>query len=235
MTTWASGFSDPIEMVFEDNGYAYVVDYGTGHVIKVSPDGLTKTTFATTPGAASITRDVAGNLYVAEYFNQKIDKITPAGVMTTYVALVGGSGDRLTMLSMDGDGTLYAGLLNPGLVYKIAPGGSPVTLFNNSMPSCLGFEKDAYGYWYSASYDGDQIFRISPGGAGAVFTGANATTGHVDGTLAAARFNWPCRPVLRGHDLYIPEWNGDDVRLIHLDQTSSVRNTSWGRMKELYR
>jgi hypothetical protein len=235
MTTWATGFSDAIEMVFDDAGYAYVADYGASKVWKVSPDGSTKTAFATVPAASSITRDIAGNLYVSEYNNQAIDKITLAGVKSTYVAAVGGSGDRLTMVSMDGDGTLYAGLLNPGTVYKIGPGGAPVSVFNTSMISCLGFEKDGNGFWYSSSYDGNQIFRISPTGAGAAFAGAYAVGAHLDGTLMASRFNYIGRPAIRGNLMYVPEYGNNDVRLIDLDLASPVAGSTWGRIKALYR
>ena len=235
MTTWATGFTDAVEMVFDDAGFAYVADYGAGHVVKVSPDGATKTTFASIPAVGSITRDAAGNLYAAEYVNQKIDKITLAGVVSTYVASIGGSGNRLTMVSMDTDGTLYAGLLNPGTVYKVGPGGSPVTVFNSSMPSCVGFEKDAYGSWYSSSYDGDQIFRINSSGVGTAIAGANAAAGHVDGTLAASRFNYPCRPAIRANILYVPEYNNDDIRVIYLDEASPVLGRSWGAIQALYR
>jgi hypothetical protein len=236
MTQWASGFTDPVEMVFDDAGYAYVVDYTASHIVKVTPNGLTKTTFATIANASSITRDAAGNFYVGEYFNQKIDKITPGGVVSTYVPSIGPSGARLTMVSMDTDGTLYAGLLSPGTIYKIGPGGSPVTVFNNSMPSCLGFEKDKYGYWYSASYDGCQIFRIrGSDGVGGAIAGASGVPGHVDGTLAASRFNYPCRPTIHDNVLYIPEYNPDDVRVIYLEPASPTVSRTWGAVQALYR
>ena len=235
MTTFASGIVDPIEMVFDDSGNLFVTDYdnaGTaGRIIKVTPGGV-KSVFATIPNPGALTRDAAGNLYVGEYFNQKIDKITPAGVVSAYVPSIGAAGARLTMLYMDTDGTLYAGLLN-GVIYKVGPGGSPVTVFNTSMASVLGFVRGLDGNWYASSYDNEEIFRITPAGVGTLYAGAHASSGHIDGALLTSRFYYPSGMLSYGGILYITEYFNNDIRAI--DYAIPTRTSSWGRLKTRYR
>jgi sugar lactone lactonase YvrE len=102
----AASFYDVIGVAVDASGNVYVSDQGNDLIRKITPDG-TVTTFAGsgTSGSADgtgtaasfntpagITIDASGNLYVADEFNQKIRKITPAGVVTT-VAGTGATGD----------------------------------------------------------------------------------------------------------------------------------------------
>jgi streptogramin lyase len=242
MSLWSLGYLDPIEMVFDDAGFMYVVDFGSavgnGFIWKVTSAGV-RSSFAVIPNPSAIVRDADGNFYVGEYYNQKIDKITPAGVVSTYVPVIGAAGARLSMLNLDTDGTLYAGMLNPGVIYKIGPGGSPVTVFNSSMASCVGFVRGADGNWYASSYDNQEIWQISPAGVAQLVAGVHGVTGRTDessppcdGTLA--RFNWPAGMTTHDGAIYIAEWANADVRMFMVGCDDPTLHSTWGRLKAIY-
>jgi hypothetical protein len=44
--TFASGFNQPSGLAFDNNGYLYEVDYGSGRVFKISLDGTQRAIFA---------------------------------------------------------------------------------------------------------------------------------------------------------------------------------------------
>ncbi len=134
-----ASFSSPEGLVVNNFGIVYVADRSNNQIRKITPDGLV-TTFAgsTTYGSANGTGtmasfhtprglaiDVAGNLYVADYSNHLIRKITPSGVVTT----VAGSG---TSGSSNGTGT-SASFNLPGSVAVDASGNLYVADEGNHM------------------------------------------------------------------------------------------------------
>ncbi len=68
--------------------------------------------------------DSAGNLYVANYLNGSISKITPGGVQTTFASGLSGP----NFISFDGAGNLFVAHYGSGSVTKITPGGTQVPL-----------------------------------------------------------------------------------------------------------
>ncbi|MFI5163358.1 MAG: NHL repeat-containing protein [Sphingobacteriales bacterium] len=93
----AASFYDVIGVAVDASGNVYVSDQGNNLIRKITPAGAVSTfagsgasgsadgtgTAASFNTPAGITIDGSGNLYVADEFNQKIRKITPAGVVTT--------------------------------------------------------------------------------------------------------------------------------------------------------
>lgn len=226
----ATGLSDPIEGVFGEDGNLYVTDYTAGWVKKVTPGG-TVTNFAPAAAPAPIARDAAGDLYVGEYFSQKILRVTPAGAVSTYVPAVGSAGARLSMLYMDTDGSLYAGTLT-GVIYRIGPGGSPITTFCSGLGSTVGFERGPDGAWYTTTYEVNTIRRITPDGVSSLYAGS--TAGLVNGPLASARFNYPAFVQYVPPVMYVADFNNNAIRTIS-GFTTPVSHGSWGRVKALYR
>ena len=149
-----ASFKKPAGIVIDSAGNLFVGD-AEAHVIrKISPIGDV-TTFAGNANVAGsadgtginatfndpsgLAIDAAGNLYVADALNNKIRKITPAGVVTTFAGTgaagsANGAAATATFnvpvnLSIDADGFLYVTETGGSkLIRKISPSGKVSTV-----------------------------------------------------------------------------------------------------------
>lgn len=181
-------FNFPLGTVVDRNGNIFVAD--SGHTIrKIAPDG-TVTTFAGLAGVQgssngtgtaarfaapdSLAIDAQGNLYMSEFTNSVIRKITPEGVVTTLAGLPGAIG------SADGLGS--------------------VARFENPR----GLAVDAAGNVFVADSNAHIIRKITPAGQVTTIGGIANETDAIAGTGANARFFLPAGiAVDRNGDLYI--------------------------------
>jgi sugar lactone lactonase YvrE len=158
-----------------------------------------------------ITMDAAGNLYVADMDNEKIKKISPSGVVTTFAGSVWGDVDATgtaaqfkspTNIELGTDGNFYVsdGVLCK--IKKISPSGVVTTIAGNGSAGDVngvgtnaqfsnprGIAQDAAGNLYITDMDNHKIKKIAPNGT--VTTFAGSTQGHADGTGTNARFDYP--------------------------------------------
>ena len=154
-TGTSAKFFSPENMVFDDDGNMYIADTDNHLIRKMTPAGEV-TTFAGSgdPGkingsgtAASFNKPiglvinrVTGDIYVAEYGNHLIRKITPDGRVSTFAGsgLPGNSNgtgesasfDRPYGLTMDKLGNLYLSDAND-VIKKITPAGKAYTIAGN--------------------------------------------------------------------------------------------------------
>lgn len=164
---------------------------------------------------AGVAVDAAGNAYVADSANHTIRKVTPGGVVTTFVGSPGqpgyrdaeGLAARLShphAIAIDGSGNLYV-TGGSNAVRKISPEGFAYTFVGLSgeggssdgtgilarFSNPGGVAVDPAGNVYIADTGNYTIRKVTPQGVVTTLAGQAGEAGHVDGPGAAARFRNP--------------------------------------------
>ncbi len=227
----ASRFRNPAGIAIDTSGNVYIADSYNETIRKITPAGAVTTlaglpvTFGSADGTGSAARfnnpsgvatDSSGNVYVADYNNSTIRKITPAGAVTTLAGLAGslgsvdgtGSAARFrnpSAVATDSSGNVYVADYNNSTIRKITPAGVVTTLaglagiigsadgtgsaaqFN--LPN--GVATDSSGNIYVADSGNATIRKITPAGAVTTLAGLTGTIGSADGMGSAAQFNNP--------------------------------------------
>jgi len=193
-------FNEPTDLVINDDGSFLLTDTSNASVRKVTTAGVV-TTFAGTSGSkgstdgtgaaarfsapVGITRDATGNVYVADQTNHVIRRITPAGVVTTLAGTAGTVGST--------DGTGAAARFN-----------LPTGVAMNSVDAL-----------YVADLGSHTLRKVTSSGVVTTFAGTAGTSGSVDGTGTAARFNKPSGLALdTAGNLYVADTGNSTVRKV---------------------
>ena len=167
---------------------------------KITPAGIV-TTLAGKPGVVGsadgtgsnarfssprgVVVDAAGDVYVADTFNNTIRKVTPVGVVSTLAGLAGATG------SADGTGS--------------------VARFNHPR----GVAVDTASNIFVADTDNNTIRRITPAGAVTTVAGSAGMGGSADGSVFTARFLAPIGiTVSSSGDIYLADALNDTIRKI---------------------
>ncbi|MGN8055127.1 DUF6443 domain-containing protein [Pedobacter sp. 22163] len=244
-------FQHPSAIAVDASGTVYVSDQQNHRIRKISPTGTVSTlagsgsagfsdgngTGASFSSPIGLALDASGNLYVADYGNHRIRKITPGGTVSTFAG-TGGAGNvngaglsssfRNPMgLSFDVSGNLYvADRLNHS-IRKITPSGTVSTLAGNGTAGFVngagsgasfnypnGVAVDASGNVFVADQQNHSIRKVS--GSGAVTTLAgNGSAGTVNGNGPVIRFNSPYGlSIDAGGSLYVAESSGQVIRKV---------------------
>jgi len=190
-----------------------------GHTGTNGTGGSTGTTDSTTTSAlfsspADVAVDAAGNLYVADFWNNRIQKITPAGVISTLagtgnIGAINGIGKLASFngpsgVAVDGSGNIYVADSGNNLIRKVTPDGTVSTLAGTivavdtsntitnaplfSGPS--GVAVDASGNVYVADAGNNRICVVSPSSVTRTLAGKGGA-GSNNGAGASATFDNP--------------------------------------------
>lgn len=238
-------FNFPQGICIDALGNLYVTELFNFKVRKITPDGTVSTIagsiqgFSDSTGTAAqfswlgdICIDPLGNLFVADAGNNKIRKITPAGVVTTFAGTTDGYLDGTVStakfsypngICLDTLGNFYIvdtfnrrirKISNTGVVTTIAgstwgneDGQGATAKFNFPNGIC----KDVTGNLFITDVNNHNIRKISP--SGYVSTYAGSTFGYLDGPIGIALFNQPAAVCFFNGNLYITE-HGDNIRKI---------------------
>ena len=172
----AARFFIPQGVAVDGAGNVYIADAINSTLRKLTPAGVVSTVagVAGQPGSADgtgsgarflspqgIAVDGAGNVYVADFGNQAIRKVTPAGVASTVAGSPGNLGN------VDGTGP------NARFTYP------------------QGIAVDAAGNVYVADTENFTIRKVTPAGVVSTLAGRAGAAGSSDGSGSSARFSWP--------------------------------------------
>jgi streptogramin lyase len=245
-----AAFNKPFSVAADALGNVYVADAGNNVIRAITPAGLVST-FAGTgiAGAAngtdtatfnsplSVAVDGSGNLYVADYGNNLVRKITPAGLVSTLAGsgatgADNGNGNTATFnlpesVAVDAAGNVYVADNGNNLIRKITPAGTVTTLAGSggagnangtgnaaSFNSPFGIAVDAGGNVYVADAGNNLVRKITPAGSVSTFAGSGKKgTGNATGT--AASFNTPSGVVVdAAGNVYVADENNNLIRKI---------------------
>ena len=246
-----STFNKAFSVAADGSGNVYVADAGNNIIRLINPSG-TVSTFAGTgiAGAADgkdtatfnapmgVAVDQSGNVYVADYENDLIRKITPGGLVSTLAGKSGVSGlvdgadtaARFNLpesLAVDGDGNIYVADNGNNAIRKITPAGVVSTIAGSgttgnangtgrsaSFNSPFGITVDASGNIYVADSGNNLIRKITPDGTVNTFAGSGAK-GAGNGTGTAASFNTPAGLAAdAAGNIYVSDENNNLIRKI---------------------
>lgn len=211
-----------------------------GQVSSLGTDGLPGPPFDVPKfnNPHGVVKDKNGNLFVANFNNHNILKITPSGTVSVFAGVLfagtaDGPGDVANIISPNGiaidkDDNLYVSdgnnairkILPSGYVYTLAgqplagaaDGQGPLAQFNH--PGGLAVDNE--GNIYVADQSNFSIRKITPNGF--VTTIAGGTLGTADGIGAAAQFQHPTGiTVDQSGNLYVVDNNNGTVRRIAPD------------------
>jgi sugar lactone lactonase YvrE len=217
------------------------------------------TTLAGTPGFGyadgngTITRfghpqdlaaDSSGNIYVSDYPNYVIRKVSPNGDVTTLAGMAGvtgyvddvGSAARFSLtfgIVFDPSGSLIVADTGNNTIRRVRLDGRVTTIAGVPQtrgyldgPAAIarfsgpeGMDIDASGYIWVADTANHVIRRIDPFGTVSTVAGSPGVSGTADGVGTAARFNFPSDIVVASGYLLVADSLNHAIRKVTADGT----------------
>ncbi|MDB5101712.1 MAG: hypothetical protein JWM80_6133, partial [Cyanobacteria bacterium RYN_339] len=220
-------FISPFGVAVDTGGNVYVADFDLHRIRKVTPAGLVSTlagsgTQGYADGAGATARfstptglavDINGNVYVAEVGNNRIRKVTSAGVVSTLagdgtIGFADGAGATAKFafpigVAVDLGGNVYVAdsanhrirkVTSAGVVSTVA--GSGIAGFADGAGATARFSNpygvavDTGGNIYVADKGNHRIRKVTSAGVVSTLSG-DGTNGFADGASATARFSFP--------------------------------------------
>lgn len=223
----AASFSNPLALAVDAQGVVYVCDTGNNAIRKIDTAGVVTTLaggglagFADGQGRAArfnvphgVAVSARGDVYVADFANHRIRKITPSGGVTTFAgndqagasngASAAASFNDPAGIAIDASNDLYVGDQGNNLIRKISAAGNVTTLAGSgtagtvngsgtaasfNMPGALAV--DAQGTVYVSASAANQVRQVTAAGVVSAFAGSGLA-GSKNGRALEATFNLP--------------------------------------------
>ena len=264
----ATALDYPSDVAFDAAGNMFIADSSNNVIRKVTPGGVTtivagtgvagfsgdggQATAAQVDDPYSIAVDAAGNLYIGDYNNYRIRKVTPGGVIST-IAGTGTSGfndedvtataANITVEHMivDAAGNLYFTDYTHDVVRKVTPGGVISTVAGTGtggysgdggqataaeLDGPHGIAVDAEGNIIFDEYQNNVIRKVTPQGIISTIAGIHADPSGYDGDggpATAAHLGGPYGLALDAQgNLYFNDYDNYVIRKIAVDGTIST-------------
>jgi sugar lactone lactonase YvrE len=254
-TGTAARFNYTASVASDSAGNLYIADVNNNTIRKVTTSGVVSTlaglagNSGSADGTGSSARfnspigmaiDSAGNVFVADYYNYTIRKITPTGDVTTFAGLAGSHGstdgtDSVARffypygVAMDSADNLYVSDSGNRTIRKISPTGVVSTLAGSAGSSGstdgtgnaalfnlpAGVAVDIADNVYVADTSNNNIRVITPAGMVSTLAGLAGSTGSANGTGTAARFNFPTGVTTdSAKNVYVSDTKNHTIRMI---------------------
>ncbi len=263
----AARFNNPNGVAVDVAGNLYVTDQANNMIRKITPAGVVSTFAGSgTAGSANgmgtaasfnnpigIAVDLQGNVYIADFGNNLVRKITSGGVVSTYagtgaIGFNDGPGIQATFnapagIAVDKFGSVYVSEPANGLIRKITPdrnvtryagaiGLSQFVNFANGPALSASFDLpeglavDQAGNLYVADIVNNMIRKIATDGTVSTLAGTLAG-GFANGDAGTASFMHPYYVAVDGADnVYVTD-NGNNVvrKITALGTVSTLAGT----------
>lgn len=247
-TSSTAKFDHPFGLATDSFGNIYVADSWNHKIRKITPAGVVSTLAGSTQGFADglgtaakfnfpqgVATDASDNIYVADSGNNRIRKITPAGVVSTLAGSdlqgfadgIGTSAQFFLPIGVatDASSNVYVTDQFNNKIRKISQTGVVTTLagstqgfadgtgtaaqFNNP----IGIATDISGNVYVGDVVNYKIRKITP--SGIVSTLAGSTQGFADGTGTTAQFYYPVGIATdAAGNIYVADNNNNKIRKV---------------------
>ncbi len=256
---------EPYGAAVDSAGNLYIVDSDNNAVEKVTPSGTlsiiagNKGYGAPTPGVATNSKladpagvavDSSGNIYIADYGDHKVLKVTPSGTLSiiagngTYGAPVAGPATSSPLgevwgVAVDSSGNVYIVDDTEQVIEKVTPSGTlsvfagiaehsgtptPGPATSSHLHEPTGLAIDAAGNLYVADSENDVIEKITPSGTLSVFAGiVGSQAAPTPGPATSSALNEPFGVAVdAAGDIYIADTGNNEIEQVTPSGTLSV-------------
>jgi len=266
----------PVGTAMDKAGNLYVADLTNNRIRKVTPQGVVSTyagngtagfsgdggpaTSAEINGPLGVGLDSAGNLYIGDSYNQRVRKVTPQGIISTFAGngAYGYNGDGIAATSAklyypsgiasDSNGNIFIGdyfnnrvrkVNIAGIISTVAGTGSTgysgdggaATEAELYYPTGVAF--DPAGNLYIADYYNNRVRKVTTGGIISTFAGTGVGGYNGDGIAATSADLYAANAVSTDNsgNVYIGDYANNRVRKV---DTTGIISTVAGDGKAGY-